>query len=220
MADSRNPRDTSAPDLEILGDQVTLHPSGYIEPPARAQHGDKERNLVENMARFRSSPLEYTHLPNCVGIATNATRFLREVSLHVSGTGWRAYDHFIGQPIFYPGFSDNMTVAVLSTPILQKKITELAEKRIAFEVKEGLLNKDDPLYPAKRTQRKGIIEQNLQELCEKLTGDMICKMESKPFIRGAYYMCTQLLTRAYHQGRWSSEIELGHTVDCYRYPCE
>jgi len=29
---------------------------------------------------------------------------------------------------------------------------------------------------------------------------MICKMESKRFIRGASYMCTQLLTRAYHQG--------------------
>jgi hypothetical protein len=60
MADPRDssPR-TSAPDLDILGDQVTLHPSGYVEPPARAQDGDKERNLVEHMARFRSSPLEY-----------------------------------------------------------------------------------------------------------------------------------------------------------------
>jgi hypothetical protein len=54
-----DPRGPSAPDLEILGDQVTLHPSGYIEPPERPQDGDKERNLVENMARFRSSPLEY-----------------------------------------------------------------------------------------------------------------------------------------------------------------
>jgi len=61
MAD---PRGSSAPDLEILGDQVTLHPSGYIEPPQRPpQDGDKERNLVENMARFRSSPLEYVPLP-------------------------------------------------------------------------------------------------------------------------------------------------------------
>jgi hypothetical protein len=130
-------------------------------------------------------------------------RFLREVSLHVSGTGWRAYDHFIGQPIFYSGFSENMTAAVLSTPILQKRITELAEKRIAVEEKDGLLNKDDPSYAAKRYQRKTVIEQSLNELCEKLTGDMICKMESKPFIRSAYYLCTQLLTRAYHQGIFS-----------------
>ncbi|CCD53848.1 hypothetical protein BofuT4_P134020.1 [Botrytis cinerea T4] len=186
MADNKtsSPPRTSAPDLEILGDQVTLHPSGYIEPPERPHDGEKERNLVEHMARFRSSPLE----------------FLREVSLHVSGTGWRAYDHFIGQPIFYPGFSENMTAAVMSTPILQTRISELAEKRIGIEEQEGLLNKDDPLYHSKRSQRKSAIEQSLQELSEKLTSDMICKMESRPFIRGAYYLCTQLLTRAYHQG--------------------
>lgn len=194
MADTKtsSPPRTSAPDLEILGDQVTLHPSGYIEPPERPHDGEKERNLVEHMARFRSSPLE----------------FLREVSLHVSGTGWRAYDHFIGQPIFYPGFSENMTAAVMSTPILQKRITELAEKRIEIEELEGLLNRDDPLYHTKRSQRKSAIEHSLQELSEKLTSDMICKMESRPFIRGAYYLCTQLLTRAYHQGIHVSSEEV------------
>ncbi|EMR81908.1 hypothetical protein ACHAP3_000359 [Botrytis cinerea] len=194
MADNKtsSPPRTSAPDLEILGDQVTLHPSGYIEPPERPHDGEKERNLVEHMARFRSSPLE----------------FLREVSLHVSGTGWRAYNHFIGQPIFYPGFSENMTAAVMSTPILQTRISELAEKRIGIEEQEGLLNKDDPLYHSKRSQRKSAIEQSLQELSEKLTSDMICKMESRPFIRGAYYLCTQLLTRAYHQGIHVSSEEV------------
>jgi hypothetical protein len=34
--------------------------------------------------------------------------------------------------------------------------------------------------------------------------NMICKMENKTFIRGAYYFATQLLTRAYHQGWYSS----------------
>jgi hypothetical protein len=96
-----------------------------------------------------------------------------------------------------------MTAAVMSTPILQKRITELAEKRIAVEENEGLLKKDGQSYGAKKSQRKSIIEQSLQELSEKLTGEMICKFESKPFIRGAYYLCTQLLTRAYHQGMYS-----------------
>lgn len=45
----------SAPDLEILGDQVTLHPSGYTEPPERED--GKERVLMEHMARFRTNPL-------------------------------------------------------------------------------------------------------------------------------------------------------------------
>ncbi|KAI0999091.1 hypothetical protein K3495_g9103 [Podosphaera aphanis] len=182
----------SAPDLDILGDRVTLHPSGYIEPPILKHHEDKERNLVENTARFRSNPLE----------------FLREVSLHVSGTGWRAYDNYIGQPIFYPGFSETMTAAILATPILQSKITELADKRIAVEEREGLLIQDDPLYNSKKTLRKEMILQGLQEVCEKLTGDMICKMDSKRFIRGAYYFCSQLLTRAYHQGIHVSSEEV------------
>jgi len=120
--------------------------------------------------------------------------------LHVSGTGWRAYDNFIGQPIFYQGFSENMIANVLSTPILQAKITELAEKRILVEEELGVLNKSDAKYREKRMQRKSVLEHGLNELSEKLVGDMICKMESRPFIRGAYYMATQLLTRAYHQG--------------------
>jgi len=118
----------------------------------------------------------------------------------VSGTGWRAYDAPIGQPIFYSGFSENMKAAVMSTPILQRRITELAEKRIAVEEKEGLLGDDQRMLASKKAQRKALIEQSLQEVAEKLTDDMICKMESKTFIRGAYYLCTQLLTRAYHQG--------------------
>lgn len=101
-----------------------------------------------------------------------------------------------------------MTAAVLSAPILQRRIRELAEKRIGIEEKEGLLNTSDPLYKAKRSQRKAVIEQSLQELSEKLTGEMICKFESKPFIRGAYYLVTQLLTRAYHQGIHVSSEEV------------
>lgn len=39
---------------------------------------------------------------------------------------------------------------------------------------------------------------------------MICKMESRYFIRGAYYLATQLLTRAYHQGIYVSTEEVMH----------
>jgi hypothetical protein len=114
-----------------------------------------------------------------------------------------------------------MIANVLSTPILQQRITELAEKRLAIEEKDGLLNKNDPLYVSKRSERKVIIEQNLQELSEKLTSNMICKMESKPFIRGAYYFTTQLLTRAYHQGRYRA-VDLCRNIMVlrgFRYSC-
>lgn len=180
----KNP--ASAPDLEILGDQITIHPGGYVEPASTRQDVPSERNLVEHMVRFRESPLD----------------FLREVSLHVSGAGWRAYDDVIGQPIFYSGFTENMKDAVLRTPMLKERIKELAQRRVDEERNEGLLGEGGE-RPRRCTQRREEIEMSLQEVAGNLTDKMICKMESKHFIRGAYYIATQLLTRAYHQGMYS-----------------
>ncbi|KAJ9644489.1 hypothetical protein H2199_003452 [Coniosporium tulheliwenetii] len=150
----------SAPDISILGDQVTLHPTGYEEPTVRTHDGgEEEQNLISGFSRFRSSPFD----------------FLREISLHVSGTGWRSYDHVVGQPIFYAGFSENMKSAVMGTPMLQAKIRELAERRVKVEEGEGLLPGGDG---EARERRRKEIESALQEVAEKMVDDMICKMES------------------------------------------
>lgn len=184
----------SAPDLQILGDQITLQPSGYVEPPAPAQRQEEEA-LMKHTAHFRSEPLQ----------------FLREVSLYVSGTGWRAYNDVIGQPIFYQGFSENMKSLVLSAPLLNARIAQLAEKRLAVEDKQGLFgdkNKNSKDHQMRRAQRRSILEEGLREVAERWTDEMICKFESKTFIRGAYYLVTQLLTRAYHQGIHVSSEEV------------
>lgn len=180
-----------APDLSITAaDQVHLHTAGYNESP--------ERGLVHSMARFRSSPLD----------------FIREVSLHVSGTGWRSYDNIVGQPIFYSGFSDEMKARVLNNPMLVRKVRELAEKRVEVEAKEGLLGEEVMNGNGgegggdQKRMRRTQIEESLMEVSETLTDSMICKMESKRFIRGAYYLATQLLTRAYHQGVHVSSEEV------------
>ena len=180
----------SAPDLDILGDQVIIHPTGYV-PPSSTRSEDEERNLVEHMARFRESPLD----------------FLREISLHVSGMGWRSYDDVIGQPIFYSGFSANMKATVLRTPMLRRRIEQLAQQRVDVEEEQGLLG-DEHDKSRNRARRKAEIETSLQEVAADLTDGMICKMESKTFIRGAYYLATQLLTRAYHQGIHVSSEEV------------
>ncbi|KAI9840343.1 MAG: hypothetical protein M1837_001761 [Sclerophora amabilis] len=201
-------RPASAPDLDILGDQVTIHPGGYIEPAPRYQQQQQQnqnqsqsqsqknespdQNLVGHMARFRDSPLD----------------FLREVSLHVSGTGWRAYDDVIGQPVFYAGFTDMMKAAVLSTPMLQAKIMDLASARLAVEEAQWQLNPGHRDYQVKLARRRKALVASLQDVAERMTDAMICKFESKMFIRGAYYLCTQLLTRAYHQGIHVSSEEV------------
>ena len=195
----------SAPDLDILGDQVTIHPAGYVQPPVVGD-GGQERNLVEHMARFRESPLD----------------FLREVSLHVSGIGWRAYDDVIGQPIFYSGFTENMKAKVMKVPLLKRRIEQLACNRVEVEDEQGLFGDDDGRL-RRKLKRQEEIEISLREVAGKMTDGMICKMESKRFIRGAYYMCTQLLTRAYHQGEDSSittgPLSLSTESGFRRYTC-
>lgn len=179
----------SAPDLEIVGDQVTFHPTGFTGGPGEQDEPITERNLVRHMARFRESPFD----------------FLREVSLHMSGTGWRAYDDVIGQPIFYSGFSDNIKSHILASPLLQGKMNELAEARLTVEEKDGFLDIRSGFLEQRRTQRRNEIKGNLEDVVDSIMDNMICKMESKRFIRGAYYLCTQMLTRAYHQGNFPGD---------------
>lgn len=88
----------------------------------------------------------------------------------------------------------------MSTPLLQDRISRLAEMRLEVEEKEGWLRSDDENFQVKRSQRRSALEAGLREIAEKWTNDMICKFESKTFIRGAYYLVTQLITRAYNQG--------------------
>jgi hypothetical protein len=179
-----SPPSEQAPDLSITADDnIHLHAAGYNESP--------ERGIINGMARFRSTPLD----------------FFREVSLYMSGTGWRSYDNIIGQPVFYNGFSEKMKNRVLSSPLLVNKVRELASKRVDVEEKEGLLGNGDKVGEKDRKARRRVqIEESLMEVADSLTDNMICKMESKRFIRGAYYLATQLLTRAYHQGKQLSQL--------------
>ncbi|GAB1191411.1 hypothetical protein APSETT444_000583 [Aspergillus pseudonomiae] len=192
MPSEKGPVDQSPPDLEIVGDKVTIHPSGFTGGPEPQDDGITERNLVHHMARFRENPFD----------------FLREVSLYMSGTGWRAYDDVIGQPIFYSGFSDRMKTNILASSLLRSKVKELAEARLSVEEKEGLLDVKPGPLPKKKAHRRNEIESNLKEVVDSMLDNMICKMESRRFIRGAYYLCTQLLTRAYHQGIHVSSEEV------------
>lgn len=101
-----------------------------------------------------------------------------------------------------------MKETVLSAPLLQSRIADLAEGRVAVEEKEGLLNKQDKDFAMKRARRRAVIESGIQEVADKMTDDMICKFESKTFIRSAYYLVTQLTLRAYNQGIHVSSEEV------------
>ncbi|KAK6436374.1 hypothetical protein LTR95_007432 [Oleoguttula sp. CCFEE 5521] len=173
----------SPPDLVLQGTSLSLHPSA-VDTGTRG-----ERELLEPFTRFRTAPLTA----------------LQEFGQHVNGTGWRSYDKIIGKEIFYPGFSENMIRMVMAQPKLNRKISDLAGKRMEVELQEGRLGPiglegEEAGWRSKRARRKEELEGQLAGVAEKWVGEMICKMESKYFIRGAYYLATQLLTRAYHQG--------------------
>ncbi|EMC91667.1 hypothetical protein BAUCODRAFT_79132 [Baudoinia panamericana UAMH 10762] len=159
---------TEAPDLAIVGDNIKLTTGDASSP-----------GLLQPYARFRKAPI-------------NA---LQELGLHLTGSDWRSYEYVIGQPTFYPGFSENMKRLVMAQERLQKRIVELAQKRVEVELHEGLLE-----HRTRRFSRRRQLAEQLREVAEDWTDKMICKMDSRYFIRGAYYLVTQLLTRAYHQG--------------------
>lgn len=191
---SPKPSTASAPDLSIIGDNVILHPAGYTEPPLDPSDDESaEHSLISPYSRFRTSPLD----------------FLRDISLHVTGNGWRSYDTVVGQPIFYAGFSEQMRARVLAHPALVAKMRGLAEGRVKAEAEQGLLGggEGERGEEAKR-RREAEVEAQIREVVERMTDRMICKMESKRFIRSAYYVATQLLTRAYHQGIHVSSEEV------------
>ena len=154
---ARSSSPEQAPDLSITADDnVYLHAAGYNESP--------DRGLIHSFARFRSSPLD----------------FIREVSLHFSGTGWRSFDDNIGQPEFYSGFSEDMKARVLSNPMLVAKVRELADKRVDVEAKEGLLgeqaqNGGSVGEKDTKAKRRMQIEESLMQVSEGWTDSMICK---------------------------------------------
>ncbi|KAF2226893.1 acyltransferase-domain-containing protein [Elsinoe ampelina] len=185
------PIPTASPDLAILGDRLTIHPPAVTRTdlPRLPQTlpSSPDQPLLQSYARFRSAPLDA----------------FREISRQFFGSGWRSYDTIVGQPVFYSGYSENMKSMVLESPILKQKISQLAEQHVQTEAE--VLGNDLAILKRQRE-----LEDQLFEVADQWTEKMICKMESKSFIRGAYYLATQLLTRAYHQGIHVNSEEVLH----------
>lgn len=157
-----------------------------------SQPESMEQNLVEHMARFEVNPYEW----------------FREVALFVSGSGWRAYENITGQPVFYSGYTEKIRSAIAASQMMQQKLAELTQKRLEVEEQEGLLDQTSPTFETEKGKRREEIISSLREVTSIMIDNMVCKMESKYFIRAAYYMATQLLTRAYHQGIYVDRQEI------------
>ena len=168
--------------------------SDALDDTAGQEPASSEQNIMKNMARFRSNPLE----------------FFQEVAVYARGRGWRSYDNdkVVGQPVFYSGYTDMIKAATMRSTMLQRRLADMTEARLQIEEKEGLLDKTSKDYLLDRLHRRAEIEASLIQITNNMLDRMVCKMESKATIRTAYYVCTNLLTRAYHQGVHVSRAEV------------
>ena len=149
--------------------------------PASIQDEATDRSILSPMQRFRTNPFNFAH----------------EISLFVRGVGWRAYDNPIGQPVFYSGYTAKIKAATMASPLLRQRLADLTEQRLRLEEEEHLLDNTLPTYMSEKEKRRHEITSQLIEITGDMLDSMVCKMESKPYIRSAFYGCTQLLTRAY-----------------------
>lgn len=158
---------SDAPDIDLISDTPQIHPP--LVPASQNDHSEESRDLItRNFAHFREDPLS----------------FLKDISLHYSGTGWRKYEDPIGQPIFYKGFTENMKNRLLTAPVLRQKVESLAERRVQREGELGLFKGEDGAVG--RERRKGELVRQLAEVADGIVDGMICKFESKPFIRVSF----------------------------------
>lgn len=76
-----------------------------------------------------------------------------------------------------------MKSSVLRSAMLIAKRRELAERRVHVEEDMGVFEGD---ASGRRAKRKKEVERQLQEVTEGIVDGMICKFESKSFIRVCY----------------------------------
>ncbi|KAK9248381.1 hypothetical protein V1506DRAFT_452533 [Lipomyces tetrasporus] len=146
--------------------------------PQSVETESPTRNLTSDFTHFRDSP--YT--------------FLRNIGKHIVGTTYRSYDNYVGRDILYAGFTEEMKARVLRNELLRNRITSLAERSV----------KESPVWSRmsrfEQEDRRQQVVEWLEAVTSKLADGMICKFESKRFLRLAYYIVMQILGRTYNQG--------------------
>jgi len=83
-----------------------------------------------------------------------------------------------------------MKTRVLDSRMLKAKLQELASRRVVVEDRIGLLNEEKG-----RQKRLQEVEKQLNEVAEEIVEGMICKFESKRFIRVCYPSSIGVITK-------------------------
>ncbi|GAA5830872.1 hypothetical protein JCM3766R1_003456 [Sporobolomyces carnicolor] len=138
-----------------------------------------QRNLTENHAgHFRDDPVEFS----------------KQLSLWATGTGWRAYDNYVGAKVFYEGYSDSCIRGIMTSPQVVEKQRQVVDERLAAL---RLPSNANPKFVQKKREQ---IERHVRAETAKVAEGLVAKMDSVRFLRFFGAVVNNLLVRLYHQG--------------------
>ncbi|GAA5925860.1 hypothetical protein JCM10213_007305 [Rhodosporidiobolus nylandii] len=156
--------------------EVALATQVRVAAKKQRERGNGQKNVVEGHAgHLRNDPIEFS----------------KQLSLWVSGTGWRSYNEYIGGRVFYEGYSEDCIRHILTSRQVTSRVRHLTEKRLdELDLPEG---------PA-RDQMRAQIEEELLKRTRKMANGLVAKMDSVCFLRFFGAMVNNLLVRLYRQG--------------------
>ncbi|GAA5871230.1 hypothetical protein JCM16303_000687 [Sporobolomyces ruberrimus] len=136
-----------------------------------------QRNLTEGHAgHIRNDPLEFS----------------KQLSLWATGSGWRAYENYVGARVFYEGYSDSCIRNIMTSPQVVEKQHQVVEERLAA------MNLPD--NPKVRKKKREQIEKSVRAETAKVAEGLVTRMDSVRFLRFFGALVNNLLVRLYHQG--------------------
>lgn len=166
-------------DVDLLSEGDGLLGAGQEDLIQEQKDTDPHtNNLVKEFTRFREDPVES----------------FKTLGKHVFGSSWRAYDDYIGQPLYYNGMVENVFEKTMDSSRIQECVDMLVNKAIERE------SKSRNFTPKDKEERVKELQNWLTKQAEDMVMKMVAKCHHKKVLQLMYYSVAQMFSRTYHQG--------------------
>ncbi|GAA5965561.1 hypothetical protein JCM3765_007380 [Sporobolomyces pararoseus] len=160
--------------------------------PVLASEGERERALRKSkLANTNQRNLTLGHQGH---LRSDPIEFSKQLSLWATGSGWRAYENYVGARVFYEGYSESCIRGIMTSPQVVQKQREVVEERLAA------LNLPSDLHPKAKQKKREHIERQVRAETAKVAEGLVARMDSVRFLRFFGALVNNLLVRLYHQG--------------------
>ncbi|KAI8824355.1 acyltransferase-domain-containing protein [Fimicolochytrium jonesii] len=181
-------------------------------PQSEPTTGTPEMSESTNVAgtgvgRFRSDPLGFM------------LRLTSESSAFYTGTGWRAYQNYIGARIFYEKYSDEIRTGLLTSDSLADAVKAVSLARYR-QLHSSYASKDKLAKKTRGPRRDITLEEvmaDTQRRLVRMMDGMVASMSSIRTIRFVAFFINSMLVRMYQQGIHIRENEFVELQKVARY---